>query len=215
VSGTGEPSLNGESGDSSAPPRCPLTPPGAQQAPTFWAQKLWYFCPLEPAEGGDEELGAAVPPAAVAVPSLEAPPVPPPVPVVADGLVDVVPVVDPVPVEAVVPAVPVVPVDPVPEGVAVAVADEPADAVGVGVAVPLESALEPLAASAVAEGPAPLGTAIETGGPGTSGAAGLLPPQPASATARRQSSRAGRAERIIAALSAAGRTSGGRTWDSR
>lgn len=110
-------------------------PCARQQAPGFWAQKLSYFRPLEPADGGEVESGAAVPPAAFAVPSLDAPPVPPPVPVVVVGVV-VVPVLGvldplPVPVEAVVPGVLLVPVPVEP----VAPLEELAVGVGVGVAV--------------------------------------------------------------------------------
>jgi len=164
--------------------------------------------PLEPAGG------AAVPPAAVAVPSLEAPPVPPPVPVV--PLVEVPPVpvlVELVPVDAVapvVPVVPVVPVEPVPLGVAVATAD----GVGVAVAVPVVSELVPDVPDALAAaGAAPFGIVTVAGGPGTSGAIGSPPPQPASTTV--PSSRQSRLRRMPTALSAEGRTSGGRMWGSR
>ncbi|MEA2281519.1 MAG: hypothetical protein QOK21_2126 [Solirubrobacteraceae bacterium] len=136
----------------------------AQQAPGFCAQKLSYLEPVEPAGG------AAVPPAADAVPSLEAPPVPPPLAVV--GLDDVLVVlgVDEVPVEAVAPVVPVVPVEPVPLGVAVAVA------VAVGVAVvpvPVELVLDPpVEPDDAAAGAGPFGIVTVAGAPGTSGASG-------------------------------------------
>jgi hypothetical protein len=181
-----------------------LTAP-AQQAPGFWAQKLSYLAPVEPAGG------AAVPPAAEAVPSLEAPPVPPPLAVVGLDDVLVALVVEEVPVEAVAPVVPVVPVEPVPVGVAVAVA------VAVGVAVvpvPVELVLEPPdEPEDAAAGAAPLGIVTVTGGPGTSGASGCPPPQPARTTV--PSRRPSRPRRVPTALSAEGRTSGGRMWGSR
>jgi hypothetical protein len=147
----------------------------------------------------------------VAVPSLEAPPVPPPVPVVPLDEVPLVPVlVELVPVDAVAPVVPVVPVEPVALGVAVA----PTDGVGVAVAVPVaELVPEVPEAVAAAEGAVPFGIVTVTGGPGTSGAIGSPPPQPASTTV--PSSRPSRLRRTPTALSAEGRTSGGRMWDSR
>jgi hypothetical protein len=176
-----------------------------QQAPGFCAQKLSYFEPVEPAGG------AAVPPAAEAVPSLDAPPVPPPLPVVPLDDVLVPLVAEDVPVEAVAPVVPVVPVDPVPVGVGVAVA------VAVGVAVelePVELVPEPLDVSdEAAAGAAPFGIVTVAGGPGTSGASGSPPPQPARRTV--PSRRPSRPRRVPTALSAEGRTSGGRMWGSR
>jgi hypothetical protein len=147
----------------------------------------------------------------VAVPSLEAPPVPPPVPVVPLVEVPVVPVlVELVPVDAVAPVVPVVPVEPVPLGVAVATAD----GVGVAVAVPVAPELvSELPDAPAALGAAPFGIVTVAGGPGTSGAIGSPPPQPASTTV--PSSRASRLRRVPTALSAEGRTSGGRMWGSR
>jgi hypothetical protein len=181
-----------------------------QQAPGFWAQKLSYFWPLEPADGGALEPGAAVPPAAVAVPSLDAPPVPPPVPVVPEAVLEAL-VPEDVPVEAVAPPAP--PVEPVPLG---AGAVPVGVAVGVAVELPLVSPeLVPLAAPAPAPAgwPGSFGIDTEAGGPGTSGASGWLPPQPA--TPRVASSSASRPRRAVAALNAAGRTSGGRMWGSR
>jgi hypothetical protein len=176
-----------------------------QQAPGFWAQKLSYFEPDEPAGG------AAVPPAAEAVPSLDAPPVPPPLPVVGLDEVEVPVAVEEVPVEAVAPVVPVVPVDPVPVGVAVGAG------VALGVAVvlaPVELVSAPLDVSGdAAAGAAPLGMVTVAGGPGTSGARGSPPPQPASRTVPSRRPRS--AKRVPTALSAEGRTSGGRMWGSR
>jgi hypothetical protein len=148
----------------------------------------------------------------VAVPSLEAPPVPPPVPVVPLVAVPPVPVlVELVPVDAVAPVVPVAPVEPVPVGGAVAAAE----GVGVAVAVPvaLELVPEVPVAVAAAAGAAPFGIVTVAGGPGTSGAIGSPPPQPASTTV--PSSKPSRLRRTPTALSAEGRTYGGRMWDSR
>jgi hypothetical protein len=111
-----------------------------------------------------------------------------------------------VPVEAVAPVVPVLPVEPVPDGVAVGV--------GVAVAVPVALVLPLDEASAEAPlGAGPLGIVTVAGGPGTSGAMGSPPPQPAtrSATSRRPSE----PTRSPYPLSAEGRTSGGRMWGSR
>jgi hypothetical protein len=189
-----------------------------QQAPGFCAQKLSYFWPLEPADGGELESGAAVPPDASAVPPLDAPPVPPPEPAVLLGVLDE-PVL--VPVAAVVlgevvPAVPVVPVEPVEpvvplDGVAVA----PGVAVGDAVDPLLVSELlvSPLAPEAEGAG-CPFGIAIVAGGPGTSGATGSPPPQPAR-TAAVKSVRPRTAERAQPALSGVARTSGGRMSGSR
>ena len=186
-----------------------------QQAPGFCAQKLSYFWPLEPAEGGELESGAAVPPEASAVPPLDAPPVPPPEPAVPLGVVDeplLVPV-DAVVSEVVVPAVPVDPVEPVAplDGVAVA----PGVAVGDAVELPLVSPLLelPLVPEAVAAGCA-FGIDTGAGAPGTSGASGSPPPQPPR-TAAVRSSRPRTARRAEPALSAGARTSGGRMSGSR